>query len=724
MTHTNTTSRRTFLQAGAAGALLIGFDIPAFAQAQKPAANQGPQLSPSAYLKIDTKGVVTLQLPRAEMGQGIYTAIPMMIAEELDINAADIVIEIPNGEPKKFAPISQNTGGSSSARTTFLPVRRAAASGRFMLITAAAQRWGVDVASCRTAEATVFHDASNRSARYADLVAGASKIPLPEKVDLKSPENFRVIGKPTKRLDAPGKVTGTTVYGIDVRLPGMKVATLAHSPVIGGRVKHYDEAAALAQPGVHQVLNLGDAAVVIADHMWAAKRGLAALKVEWDDGEHKTLNQSQIVQDIAAAAQKPGVIAGEAGDVDAAMAQAVRTMSATYEQPFLAHATMEPVNCTAQVTPTSCEVWIGTQSPETVKNAVIAATGLSSEAVTVHVYTVGGGFGRRLEADMVERAIQVAKLTDGPVKLVWSREEDIQHDRFRPYYLDQLSAGLDAAGKPIAWTHRVAGSSIIARLFPKGFKGVDNDAVEGAVETPYHFENKRVDFVRQESPVITSWWRGVGPLHNVFVVESFIDELAASAKIDPVEYRKALIQDPRTMAVLELAASKADWGKPLPAGHGRGISLLNVWGTRLAQVAEVEVLGNGQVKVNRVVAAVDCGQAINPLAVRAQMEGGIVFGVTAALYGEITIKNGRVEQSNFTDYRMLRINDAPRIETHIIENNEAPGGIGEPPTAGAAAAVANAVFAATGRRIRKLPIAKSLVTMASAGASQTGKSAT
>jgi len=724
MTHASKTTRRTFLQASTAGALLIGFDIPAHAQTQKAAAGQGPLLAPSAYLKIDTKGVVTLQLPRAEMGQGIYTAIPMMIAEELEVNAADIVIEIPNGEPKKFAPISQNTGGSSSARTTFLPVRRAAASGRFMLMTAAAQKWNVDVASCRAADGTVFHDASNRSAKYAELVAAAAKVPLPEKVDIKTPETYRVIGKPTKRLDAPGKVTGTTVYGIDVRLPGMKVATLAQSPVIGGKVKAYDETAALAQPGVRQVLNLGDAAVVIADHMWAAKRGLAALKVEWDDGDHKTLNQSQIVQDIVTAAQKPGAMAGEAGNVDAAMGQAVRTMSATYEQPFLAHATMEPVNCTAQVTPTTCEIWVGTQSPETVKNAVIAATGLPPEAVTVHVYTVGGGFGRRLEADMVERTIQVAKMTDGPVKLIWSREEDIQHDRFRPYYIDQLSAGLDAAGKPIAWTHRVAGSSIIARLFPKGFKGIDGDAVEGAVETPYHFENKRVDYVRQESPVITSWWRGVGPLHNVFVVESFIDELAASAKIDPVEYRKSLIKDPRTMAVLELAASKADWGKPLPAGHGRGISLLNVWGTRMAQVAEVEVLASGQVKVKRVVAAVDCGQAINPLAVRAQMEGGIIFGVTAALYGEITIKGGRVEQSNFTDYRMLRINDAPKVETHIIENHEAPGGIGEPPTAGAAAAIANAVFAATGRRIRKLPITKNLVNMASAGTPESAKSAT
>jgi isoquinoline 1-oxidoreductase subunit beta len=481
--------------------------------------------------------------------------------------------------------------------------------------------------------------------------------------------------------------------------------------VFGGKLAGVDEAKAKAVKGVHRVVRLDDAVAVVADHMWAAKQGLAALDVRWDEGPNAKLSTNDIVQQLEAASQKPGVVARKEspaqGDMAKVMAGAAQKVEAIYQVPFLAHATMEPVNCTVHVRKDGCDVWVGTQVATRAQATAAQVTGLPPEKIRVHNHLLGGGFGRRLEVDFITRAVQIAKQVDGPVKVIWSREEDIQHDIFRPYFYDRLAAGLDEHGTPIAWSHRITGSSIFARWFPPAFKdGLDPDAVEGAVEPPYELPNILVDYVRQEPPgIITGWWRGVGPTHNIFVVESFIDELAAAAKKDPVEYRRALLgESPRARAVLDLAAEKAAWGQPLPAGHGRGVSVQHVFGSYLAQVAEVAVSKEGEVRVQRVVCAVDCGMTVNPDTVKAQMEGGIIFGITAALFEEITIKDGRVEQNNFNDYRILRINEAPVVDVHLVKSAKSPGGIGEPGTSAIAPAVTNAIFAATGKRVRKLPV--------------------
>jgi len=505
----------------------------------------------------------------------------------------------------------------------------------------------------------------------------------------------------------------------------MKFAAVAACPVFGGKVASVDGTRAMAMPGVRQVVRLEDAVAVVADDTWTAQRGLVALAVRWDEGANAQVSTADIVRQLAAAAEESGVTGRNEGDVAKAMAGAARRVDAVYEVPFLAHATMEPVNCTVHVRPDGCDVWLGTQVPTFTRTAAAKITGLPKAKVQVHNHLLGGGFGRRLEVDFVERAVRIAQQVSSPVQVLYSREEDIQQDMYRPYYYDRIAAGLDGRGRPIAWSHRIAGSSIEARvisdLFPKTLrvmraggmhrlgamiKRLDLDAVEGAAEPPYSIPNIHVAFVRREPPgVPTAFWRGVGPTHNIFVVESFMDELAGAAGQDPFEYRRALLDHaPRAKAVLELAAERAGWGRPLPAGTGRGIALLHAFGTFIAQVAEVTVAKGGTVRVGRVVCAVDCGTIVNPDIVRAQMESGIVFGITAALWGEITIKNGRVEQRNFHDYRMLRMADAPVVEVHLIPSSEPPGGVGEPGTSAVMPAVANACCAATGKRIRKLPI--------------------
>ena len=488
---------------------------------------------------------------------------------------------------------------------------------------------------------------------------------------------------------------------------GLKIAAIAICPEFGGKLKSIDEAKAKAVKGVHQVVRLEDAVAVVADHMGAANKGLAALNAEWDAGPNARLTTADIVRDLDTASQKPGAVARKEGDVEKAFAGATKKINAIYQAPFLAHAAMEPMNCTVHVRPDACEVWVGTQVLSRAQAAAAEVTGLPKERVKVYNHLLGGGFGRRLDIDGVIWAVKVARHVDGPVKVIWTREEDIQHDLYRPYYYDRLSAGLGEKGMPVAWMDRVTASSILARWAPPLFKnGLDFDAVDGAAEPPYDLPNILVDYVRQEPPGIqTAWWRGVGPTHNIFVVESFIDELAAAANQDPFEYRRALLEkSPRAKKVLELAAEKAGWAQALPKGQGRGLSVQHVFGTYLSQVAEVEVAKDGSVRVKRVVCAVDCGHVVNPDTVRAQVEGGVIFGITGALYGEITLKDGRVEQSNFDTYRMLRIDEAPEIEVLIVESTEAPGGIGEPGTSAIAPAVANAVFAATGKRLRKLPI--------------------
>ena len=730
-TAVHTLSRRTFLRAGAAagGGLLVSFSLPARIGTALAAGPQAArEFTPNGFIRIDRDGGVTLVMHKVEMGQGTYTSMPMLLAEELEVDLSQVRLEHAPPDDALYAePLFgvQETGGSTSVRGNWEPLRRAGATARTMLVSAAAQTWKVEPSSCRAANGVVMHGPTGRSLTYGALVDRAALLAVPRGVALKDPKDFKLIGTPVKRLDTPEKVDGTAQFGIDVRLPGMKFAAVAACPVFGGKVASVDDAKAKAIPGVRQVVRLDDAVAVVADDTWAAKQGLAALDIRWDDGPNANLTTADIVQQLATASEKSGVVARKDGDVAAAMAGAGQKVEAIYEQPFLAHATMEPVNCTVHVRPDGCDVWVGTQVPTFTQNAAAKVTGLPPAKVQVHNHLLGGGFGRRLEVDFITRAVQVAKQVTGPVQVLWSREEDIQHDMYRPYYYDRIAAGLDAQGKPIAWTHRVTGSSIIARvsseLFPKNLrviralglgsviatlKGLDTDAVEGAAQPPYALPNIRVEYVRQEPPgVPTAFWRGVGPTRSIFVVESFMDELAAAAKRDPFEYRRALLDgSPRAKAVLELAADRAGWGGKLPAGSGRGIALLHAFGSYIAQVAEVAVSKQGDVRVRRVVCAVDCGTVVNPDIVKAQMESGIVFGITGALWGEITIKNGRVEQHNFSDYRVLRMSETPAIEVHLVKSAEAPGGVGEPGTSAVMPAVTNAVFAATGRRIRKLPV--------------------
>ncbi len=706
----NDLSRRRFLQAGAAagGGLMLSLSLP-FANGAAEAAGAG--FAPNAFIRIGGDGLVFLTMPYVEMGQGDYTAIPMLIAEELEVDLKQVRLEHAPPNAKLYGnPLLagvQATGGSTAISAAWQPMREAGAVARTMLVSAAAKRWNVDPASCRAQSAEVLHPPTGRSIKYGELAADAARIPVPESVVLKRPEEFKLIGTSAKRLDTPAKVNGSAVFGIDARPPGVKIATLAQSPVFGGRVKSLDDAAAKAVNGVRQIVRLDDAVAVVADHMGAAKKGLAALVIEWDDGPHAKLNTDEIARELEKATLNSGPVAQNIGDVEKAMASAAVKVEAVYEVPFLAHAAMEPMNCTVHVRKDGCEVWVGIQVLARAQAAAAKAASLPLEKVVGHNHLIGGGFGRRLEIDGVARAVEIAKHVDGPVKVVWTREEDVQHDMYRPYWFDRMSAGLDENGMPVAWKHRFAGSSILARWLPPAFNnGLDPDSTDGAIDLAYNLPNLRVEYLRVEPPGIpTAFWRSVGPSHNVFVTESFIDELAAAAKQDPVAYRRALLdKSPRAKAVLELAADKAGWGQPLPDRVGRGVSVQNTFRTNMAQVAEVEVAKDGSVRVRRVVCAVDCGSVVNPNIVQAQIEGAIIFGITAALYGAITLKDGRVEQANFDTYQMLRINEAPAIEVHIVQSSEPPGGMGEPGTSAIVPAVANAIFAATGKRLRKMPV--------------------
>jgi isoquinoline 1-oxidoreductase subunit beta len=703
-------SRRTFLSAGAAagGGLLLSVGLPTLTAGAEAAETKS--FAPGAFVRIDRGGEVTLIIPQVEMGQGTYTSMPMLIAEELEVELQQVHVEHAPPDDKLYANHLlgfQATGGSTSVMAFWEPLRRAGATARNMLVAAAAQTWKVDPGSCRAAGGAVTHIATGRKLSYGALADKAATLPVPDNVALKDPKEFRLIGTPAKRLDTPDKVNGKAEFGIDVKIPGMKIATVAACPVLGGKLTSVDDRKAKAVKGVRQIVRLDNAVAVIADHMGAAKKGLAALDITWDPGANAHFSSADLVALHQEAVKRPGVIAKQDGDVTKAMAGAARTVEAVYQLPLLAHATMEPMNCTVEVRRDGCDVWVGTQVITRAQATAAQVTGLPLEKVRVHNHLLGGGFGRRLEIDGVTQAVQIAKQVDGPVKVIWTREEDIQHDAYRPYYYDHLAAGLDAQGRPVAWSHRVTGSSILARWLPPAFKnGLDGDAVEGAAG-PYTFPNLLIDYVRQEPPpgLTTTWWRGVGMTHNAFMVEGFIDELAAAAKQDPVDYRRALLdQAPRARAVLELAAAKAGWGQSMPAGSGRGVSVIFGFGSYVAQVVEVAIGRDGKVRVQRVVCAVDCGRVVNPDTAKAQIEGGAIFGITAALYGAITIKQGRVEQSNFDSYQMLRIDEAPMIEVYLIDSDEAPGGLGEPGTSAVAPAIVNAIFAATGKRLRQLPI--------------------
>ncbi|WP_298111922.1 xanthine dehydrogenase family protein molybdopterin-binding subunit [Bradyrhizobium sp.] len=726
-----TVSRRRFLQASAAagGGLLIGVALRGREHVAMAATRAEAGFSPNAFIRIDRAGDVTLIMHKVEMGQGTYTAMPMLIAEELEVDLDKVRLEhAPANDDLYAEPLFgvQETGGSTSVRGNFDLLREAGASARAMLVAAAANGWDVDPTTCHATHGEVVHAASGRRARYGDLVDAAARLPIPDDVVLKQPAQFRLIGTPVARLDGPEKVNGSATFGIDVRPPGLVFAAVCACPVFGGTLGSLDDRRAQAIPGVRQVVRLADAVAVIGEHTWAAQQGLAALDLRWQEGPNARLTTADIFAALTAASTRSGVTARNDGDATGILARSNRKLEAVYEQPFLAHAPMEPVNCTVHVRSDGCDVWVGTQVPTFARTAVANATGLPAERVRIHNHLLGGGFGRRLEIDFIARAAAIAAQVPAPVQVLWSREEDVRQDMYRPAYVDRIAAALDEHDRPAAWSHRIAGSSVVARvgrdLMPKTFKvlraaglsglvsmirGVDIDAVDGATDLPYDIPNLRVEWVREEPPGIpTAFWRGVGPTRNAFVVESFIDELAAAARQDPVDYRRALLASaPRARAVLDTAARASGWGTPVPRGRGRGVALLRGFGgTHIAQVAEVEVGTDGAVRVQRVVCAVDCGLVINPDLVKAQMEGGIVFGISAVLYGEITLKNGRVEQGNFSDYPILRIDQSPRIEVHLVPSTAPPGGVGEPGTSVIMPAVTNAIFAATGKRIRRLPV--------------------
>jgi isoquinoline 1-oxidoreductase beta subunit len=705
-------SRRTLLKASLAGGFVLAFHLPVRAapanEPEQPSDITQRQFAPNAFIRINQSGRTTLVMPQVEMGQGIYTAVAMILAEELDGDYAQVVLEAAPPDDKLYGnPVFQIqvTGNSNSVRAFWKPLRVAGAVARAMLVQAAAQQWKVDPASCSASNGKVIHTASGQTLAYGDLADAASKVPVPKDPPLKDPKDFTLIGKPLKRFDTPDKVNGKVIYGIDAMLPGMKFATLAASPVFGGKVDHVDDTAAKAIPGVQQVIVLDDLVAIVGDHMWAAKKGLDALAVTWNEGQNAQVSSSDVWEDLRAASKKDGVVAKATGDVAKGLSQGDK-FEGEFELPFLAHAPMEPMNCMVHLTPGACEIWVGTQVMTRVQTTAAKVAGLPIDKVTVHNHLIGGGFGRRLEADMVASAVRIAQHVDGPVKVVWTREEDIQHDIYRPVYRDTISASL-FDGKVVAWKYRVTGSSVIARWLPPAFQnGIDIDAVDSAVDIPYDIPNLQVDYVRTEPPAVpTGFWRGVGPNNNVFAIECFMDELARKAAMDPIVFRRNMLgNSPRLKAALDLVAEKSNWGQPLPARVGRGVSVQPSFGSFIATVVEAEVDDHGEVHLRQVTSAVDTGIAVNPDTIVAQLQGGLIFGLTAALFGEITIHKGRVRQSNFNDYRMLRIDEVPKIDVHVIKSGEDPGGIGETGVTAGPPALRNAIYAATGIALRRLPI--------------------
>ena len=714
---TNVT-RREFVETSAG--LVISFYLPARRGAAPNALDT--DFAPNAWLRIGADDVVTLTVDKSEMGQGSQTGLAMILAEELEADWAKVrlgpVPENPAGWSRRMS-----TGGSTAIRTSWDPLRKAGATAREMLISAAAATWNVDRSTCHAEQGVVIHTPTKRQLPYGKLAARAAQVPVPSDAPLKDPKDFRLLGTRAPRLDTPAKVDGSAVFGIDVTVPEMLIASIERCPVFGGMLKRYDGAKAEALPGVRAVVALepspwtgrggawaaGCAAgvAVVADTYWHAVQGRRALEIEWDEGEAATLGSDGIRAEFARLAEQAGVEARKTGDAEAALAAATQRVEAVYEVPFLHHATMEPMNCTAHVRANGCDVWAPTQNQTRAQEVAAELTGLSKDRVRVHTTFLGGGFGRRLEPDFVAEAVRVSQAVGAPVKVIWSREDDVQHGFYRPATYNKFTAGLDAAGAPVAWSHRIVAPPILLKFGPLD-KGIDRTLIDGAANLPYAIPNVLVDQVAMDLlPVPRGFWRSVGISQNAFVTECFFDEVAVAAKQDPFELRRQLLKDkPRHLRTLELAAQKAGWGSPLAAGRGRGIAIAEWAPTVCAQVAEVSVSADGSVRVHRVVCAVDCGPTVNVGQIEAQLQGGIVYGLTAALYGEITIERGRVKQSNFTDYPMMHINEMPVVEVHVVPSNDKQGGIGEPSVGPIAPAVCNAIFAATGKRVRRLPVGK------------------
>lgn len=686
-------SRRAFLRTGATatGGLLVGVALPWRVNAQT-------SFKLNAWVHVGTDDLVTLFIHKAEMGQGTVTSLSMLLAEELECDWKKIRTEFP-GISREYGP-NQGVVGSQSIRSSWQPLRRAGAAARQMLVQAAARQWGIAPSQCRAENGIVINSATNARLTYGALADAAAKVPPPANIQLKDAAQFRVIGKPHKRLDTPDKVNGRAKFGIDVRLPGMLYAVAERCPVFGGKVAGFDATAAKAVPGVRHVVQISSGVAVVADNTWSAQQGRRALKIQWDEGARANLSSAEISRSFVERAQHPGVVARQEGDAAGALAAAAKKIEAVYTVPYLAHAPMEPLNCTADVRPDSCEVWASTQGQTAAHQAAIGITGLKPDAVKVHTMYMGGGFGRRARADYVGEAVEVSKAIGAPVQLTWMREDDMQQDWYRPASYVRFAAGLDADGWPLALTSR-----IVCPPFGGLRDGLARTGVEGVADMAYAIPNVLVDYHAVDPGVPVSYWRSVGYSQNTWFLENFIDEIAAAGGKDPLELRRRLVaKNPRLAAVLELAAEKAGWGKPLPSRHGRGIAFSTNVGSLTAQVAEVSAVG-GKLRVNRVVCAVDCGQVVNPSGVEQQIQSGIVFGLTAALKGAITLEHGRVMQGNFHQYDMLRIDEMPQVEVYLTPSTAAPGGIGEAGVPAIAPAVTNAIYAAIGRRVRQLPIA-------------------
>ena len=705
-------SRREFLKSGAilGGGLVLACHIPLGGRAA--CAAKGAPFAPNAFLRVGSDGSITIIVNKSEMGQGVYTSLPMLLAEELECDWRRVRVQASPVAPEynhtQFGPIMV-TGGSTSVRSEWERFSTAGAAAREMLVTAAARAWKVDSTSCR-AENGVVLGPGGKQLTYGELAARAAKLAVPKEPKLKDPKQRRLVGKPIHRLDSPAKINGTALFGIDVQAPGMLTAVIARPPVFGGTVKHVNDTKARALPGVRAVVTVPAGVAVCADDFWQALKGREALEITWDEGQWARLSTPQMRAEYAKLATMPGLAARHDGDAPAALATAARKVEAEYEVPYLAHATMEPLNCFVDLGADRCLIRTGSQFQTLDRNAAAQEAGLTPEQVTFETMFLGGGFGRRAcpGHDFVLEAVQVAKAVRKPVKVIRTREDDMRAGYYRPMWHDRIAAALDGTGKPLAWRHTIVGQSIIAGTpFEKAMikNGIDDTSVEGAAEIPYDIPNLLVDLHTTANGVSVLWWRSVGHSHTAFVVESFLDELAHLAGRDPYQYRHDLLaKQPRHLRVLETAARKAGWGTPLPKGVGRGIAVHASFGSFIAQVAEVALDTRGELKVQRVVCAVDCGRIVNPDTIAAQMESGIVFGLSAALYGAITLKDGRVEQGNFDSYPLVRMADAPRIEVHIVPSQEPPGGVGEPGVPPIAPAVANALFAATGARVRSLPI--------------------